>query len=107
MQNNAIRLIFNQSWTSSTDDLLKTSGMPPLKERISNLTITYLSKAITNGNPFITKHCQDFIETKELFEKIPTILCEHTTELMKKMEENLESSRSTFPCPQENNEAGF
>jgi hypothetical protein len=68
------------------------SGMPPLKERISNLAITYLSKAITDGNPLITKLCQDSIETEEFFEKIPTILCEHKTELIKMIEENLQHS---------------
>jgi hypothetical protein len=73
--------------------------MPSLKQRISNLAITYLSKAIKDGNPLITKLCQDFIETKELYEKIPKILWEHKTELMKNIGENRESSQITSPCP--------
>jgi hypothetical protein len=63
IQNRAIRCIYRLDWDSPTKDLFQISGVLFIKERLLQLGVRYLIKAIFNQNAFICPLVSEYIRS--------------------------------------------
>ena len=63
IQNKAMRAIFKKPYSEKTENLCKVSGLPLVKDRLSELNHRYFEKAISNKNALIVPQIEQFLKT--------------------------------------------
>jgi hypothetical protein len=76
IQNTAIKCIFELNYLTSTEEVIKISGVEPIKERAETLNGKYLQNCIKFNNPLIIELIDQYIAGNKQFNNT-TFLCRY------------------------------